>query len=91
MDLLLIARKVWRYKLVTLPIIALVILGAVMSSSVKEPLYEASSSLHPDQSAGPAHRRGHCPRPRPRPKNADNPYTRFADQSVVDRGAGHAP
>jgi hypothetical protein len=83
MDLLLIARKIFRHKLVTLPIIAMTLCGAVYVLVVKAPVYEASSSYvlinppappTPDQVArNPALGRVH----------ADNPYTRFTDQGVI--------
>jgi hypothetical protein len=83
MDLLLIARKIWRHKLVTLPVILLTLVGAGYAIAGKEPLYEATSSfllINPpaaptaDEIArNPALGKIH----------ADNPYTRFADQSVV--------
>ena len=83
MDLLLIARKIWRHKLVTIPVILLTLLGAAYAIAVKKPLYEATSSyllINPpaaptaDEIArNPALGNVHY----------DNPYTRFADQSVV--------
>jgi capsular polysaccharide biosynthesis protein len=83
MDLLLIARKIWRHKLVTLPVILLTMIGAAYAIVGKQPLYEATSSyllINPpaaptaDEIArNPALGKIH----------ADNPYTRFADQSVV--------
>jgi len=83
MDLLSIARKVWRYKLVTLPVLLLTVLGAIYVVAVKKPVYEADSSyvlLNPpapptaEQIARDRSLRG---------INADNPYTRFSDQTVV--------
>ena len=44
MDLFIIARKVWRYKLFTLPVIVLTIFAAAYVMAVKQPLYEATSS-----------------------------------------------
>jgi capsular polysaccharide biosynthesis protein len=83
MDLLLIVRKIWRHKLVTVPVILLTIVGAAYAVAVKKPLYEATSSyllINPpaaptaDEIArNPALGKIHF----------DNPYTRFADQSVV--------
>jgi hypothetical protein len=43
-DLLSIARKIWCYKLVTLPVVVLALCGAVYVVAVKQPVYEASSS-----------------------------------------------
>ena len=83
MDLLLIARTIWRYKLATLPVIVLTLCGVVYAVAVKDPVYEAKSSYvlinppappTPDEVAhDPALGR----------VNADNPYTRFTDPSVV--------
>ena len=83
MDLLLIARKIWRHKFLTIPVILLTLVGAAYTIAVKQPLYEATSSFL-------------LINPPPAPTNDDiardpslakvdpnNPYTRFADQSVV--------
>ena len=45
MDLLSIARKIWRYKLATLPVLLLILCGAIYVVALKEPVYEASSSF----------------------------------------------
>jgi hypothetical protein len=83
MDLLAIARKVWRYKLVTLPVVLLTLAAAAYVVAVKQPVYETSSLyilMSPptpptadDIARDPALGRVH----------ADNPYTRFSDPSVV--------
>ena len=83
MDLLLISRKIWRYRIVTLPVIALTLLGAVYVIAIKAPEYKVSSSYilinpplppTPDEIArNPALGR----------INPNNPYTRFSDQSVI--------
>ena len=83
MDLLLIVRKIWRHKLFTVPVILLTLVGAVYVVVVKEPLYEASSSYllispRPAPTAEEIARN-----PALAKVHADNPYTRFADQSVV--------
>ena len=82
MTLLLIGRKVWRYKLVTLPILALMFVGAVYVVAIKKPVYTTTASYilvnppappTPDQIARD-------------PKlgaGSNNPYTRFSDQSIV--------
>lgn len=82
MNLLLIASKIWRYKLVTLPILVTVLLAAVYTAAIKAPVYQTSSSYilvpppappTPDEIArDPKLGRG-----------SDNPYTRFSDQSLV--------
>lgn len=83
MNLLLIARKIWRYRLVTLPVIALTLLGLFYVMAVKAPEYKVSSSYilinpppppTPDEIArNPALGR----------INPNNPYTRFSDQTVI--------
>jgi hypothetical protein len=83
MDLLLIARKIWRHKLLTVPVILLTLAGAVYVVAVKEPLYEASTSYllispRPAPTAEEIARNPALAKVR-----ADNPYTRFTDQSVV--------
>ena len=83
MDLLLILQKIWRHRVFTLPVIVLTLAGAAYVVAVKKPLYEATSSyilINPppaptaeDIARDPALGR----------VNADNPYTRFPDESVV--------
>jgi hypothetical protein len=82
MNLWLILQKVWRYKLATAPIFALVLAGSFYVIAVKAPVYEASSTYilvsppappTPDEIAS-------------NPKlgvGTDNPYTRYSDQSIV--------
>ena len=83
MDLLLIVRKVWRYKLVTLPILALIVCGAVMVLAVKAPVYEASSTYILINPPAPPTAEDIARDPTLGRINSDNPYTRFPDQSVV--------
>jgi hypothetical protein len=83
MDLLMIARKIWRYKLVTLPVIALTLVGAVYSYFAKESVYEASASYVLINPPDPPSDQEIASRPELGRVNADNPYTRFSDQSVV--------
>jgi capsular polysaccharide biosynthesis protein len=83
MSLLLIATKVWKYKLVTFPIFACVLVGAFYVVAVTAPTYEASATYI-------------LVNPPPLPTDAqiardpalgrikdDNPYTRFSDQAVL--------
>jgi hypothetical protein len=83
MDLLMIARKIWRYRLVTLPVIALTLVGAVYSYFAKESVYEASASYVLINPPDPPSDQEIASRPELGRVNADNPYTRFSDQSVV--------
>jgi hypothetical protein len=83
MDLVAIVRKIWRHRLATVPVIVLTLCGAGYVLAVKEPLYEASSSyllVNPPSvpTAAEVERNPVLGQIR-----ADNPYTRFTDQSVV--------
>ena len=83
MSLLLIARKIWKYKLFTAPIMALVCVGSFYVFAVKAPTYEANSlyifvdppppPTDAEIAADPALGRVH----------ADNPYLRFSDQTIL--------
>jgi hypothetical protein len=83
MDLLMIARKIWRYRLVTLPVIVLTLVGGVYSYLAKESVYEASASYVLINPPDPPTDQEIARRPALGRINADNPYTRFTDQSVV--------
>jgi hypothetical protein len=82
-DLLQISRKFWRYRVVTLPVVALTLIGAFYVIVIKAPVYKVSSSyvlINPpppptadDITRDPALGR----------INPNNPYTRFSDQSVI--------
>jgi hypothetical protein len=83
MDLLSIGRKLWRYKLVTLPVVLLTICGVVYVVAVKEPVYEASSSYILINPPAPPTEEAIARNPSLAQINADNPYTRFGDDTVV--------
>ncbi len=83
MDLLAIARKIWRYKLITLPIVALTLLGAVYVVAVKKPVYEASSSYVLLNPPAPPTAEEVARNPELGRIDSNNPYTRFTDQAVV--------
>jgi len=83
MDLLLIARKVFRHKLITLPILALTLCGAVYVLAVKDPVYEASSSYVLINPPAPPTAEQVARNPALGRIRSDNPYTRFSDQGVV--------
>jgi hypothetical protein len=78
-----IGRKLWRYKLVTLPVVFLTIFGAVYVVAVREPVYEASSRYVLINPPAPPTAEDVARDPALGRINADNPYTRFSDQSVV--------
>jgi capsular polysaccharide biosynthesis protein len=83
MDLLSIVRKIWRYKLVTLPVLLLTLCGAIYVVAVKEPVYEASSSFILINPPAPPTAEDIARDPALGRINSDNPYTRFSDQSAV--------
>jgi hypothetical protein len=82
MTLLAIARKVWRYKLATLPVLAFVLLGTFYVVAVKKPAYEASST-YILVSPPPTPTEDQIARDPRLARGTDNPYTRYSDQSVV--------
>ena len=83
MDLLSIARKIWRYKLATLPVLLLTLCGAIYVVALKEPVYEASSSFVLINPPAPPTAEDIARDPALGRIDTDNPYTRFSDQSVV--------
>jgi hypothetical protein len=82
-DLLMIARKIWRYRLVTLPVLVLTLCGAGYAVAVKEPVYETSSSYILINPPAPPTAEEIARDPTLGRVNADNPYTRFPDQSII--------
>jgi hypothetical protein len=84
MSLLLITAKIWRYKLLTLPLIALVLVGAFYVVAVTAPTYEASATyILVNPPAPPTDAEIARDPSLGRIKGVDNPYTRFSDQSVL--------
>ena len=83
MDLLLIVRKIWRYRFVTLPVIALTLLGAFYVIAVKAPEYKVSSSYVLINPPPPPTADDIARNPALGRINPNNPYTRFSDQSVI--------
>jgi hypothetical protein len=83
MSLLSIARKVWRYKLATLPVLVFVAIGTAYVVAVKKPVYEASSSYILVNPPTPPTEGQIARNPELGRINSDNPYTRYSDQSVV--------
>ena len=83
MDLLSIARKIWRYKLLTLPVVLLTLCGVVYVVAIKKPVYEASSSYILINPPAPPSDEQIARDPALGRIHADNPYTRFSDQTVV--------
>jgi hypothetical protein len=83
MDLLAIARKIWLYRVVTLPVLILTLLGGLYVVVIKSPEYEASSSYVLIQPPPPPTQEDIAMDPSLGRINADNPFTRFTDQSAV--------
>lgn len=83
MSLLLIVRKVWRYKLATLPVLVFVLAGAFYVIAVKAPTYEAASTYILVNPPSPPTDSEIARDPALGRVDADNPYTRFSDQSVL--------
>jgi len=83
MDLLSIARKIWRYKLLTLPVVLLTLCGAVYVVAIKPQVYEASSSYILINPPAPPTQEQIARDPALGRIHADNPYTRFSDPTVV--------
>lgn len=83
MDLLSIARKIWRFKLVTLPVVLLTLCGAAYVVAIKDPVYEAKSSYILILPPAPPTEQDLARDPALGRINSDNPYARFSDQSVL--------
>ena len=83
MDLLLIVRKIWRYRLVTLPVVALTLFGVFYVVAVKAPQYKVSSSYVLINPPSPPTADDIARNPKLGRINPNNPYTRFSDQSVI--------
>jgi hypothetical protein len=80
--LLAIARKLWRYKLFTLPVLGFILVGTYYAVAVKQPVYETSSTfilVNPPAPPTPEE----IARDPKLGRGSDNPYTRYSDQSVV--------
>lgn len=83
MSLLAIARKVWRYKFATLPVVVFVLIGTAYVVAVRKPVYEASSTYILVNPPLPPTENDIARDPKLGRIGSDNPYTRFSDQSVV--------
>lgn len=83
MDLFLIAGKIWRYRLFTLPVMILTIAGAAYVVAVKKPMYQAAASYLLINPPSPPSDVEIAENPALAKVKADNPYTRFGDQSVI--------
>jgi capsular polysaccharide biosynthesis protein len=82
-DLVQISRKVWLHRFVALPVIALTLIAAFYVVAVKKPTYEVSSSYVLINPPDPPSADEIARHPQLRNIGANNPYTRFADQSAM--------
>lgn len=83
MSLLAIARKVWRYKLATLPVVGFVLVGMYYVVAVKQPVYEATGTSILINPPPPPTADEIARDPKLARVGTDNPYARYSDQSVV--------
>jgi hypothetical protein len=83
MSLLLIVRKIWKYKLLTVPLLALVLAGAFYVVAMTAPTYEASSTYILEYPPPPPTDAEIASDPALGRVNSDNPYLRFSDQTVL--------
>jgi capsular polysaccharide biosynthesis protein len=83
MSLLLIITRIWKYKLVTIPIIVLMLVGAYYVVAVTAPTYEASATYILVNPPPPPTEEEIARNPALGRINDDNPYLRFGDQSVL--------
>lgn len=83
MDLLVIGRKIWLYRVATVPIIVLTMLAAFYVVVIKEPEYEATSNYVLINPPPPPSQEDIAVDPALGRINTDNPFTRFSDQSAV--------
>lgn len=83
MDLLQISRKIWRHRIVTLPVVVLTLLGAFYVVAFKAPVYSASSSFVLINPPLPPTAQEIARNPALGRIDSNNPYTRFPDQSVI--------
>jgi hypothetical protein len=83
MDLIAIAKTLWRYKLVTLPIIILTFIGAVYLVALKTPVYQADSSyilVNPPNPPTPAQLERDPALGR---LNSNNPLVGYANLNII--------
>jgi capsular polysaccharide biosynthesis protein len=82
-DVLQIWRKLWRHRIVTLPVIALTVLTSFYVVAVKTPEYQASSSYVVLNPPPPPTPQDIARMPALKRISPDNPYARFSDPSVL--------
>lgn len=79
----MITRKIWRHRIVTLPVIVLTLLGALYVVAIKDSEYWATSSYVLINPPAPPTAEEIAADPSLGRINSDNPFTRFTDQAVV--------
>ena len=82
-DLLAVARRFWRYKLLTLPVVVLTLVAAAYVVAVQPPVYQAQASFVLINPPAPPTAEDIAREPRLGKIKTDNPYTRSGDQSVI--------
>ncbi len=83
MDLVSIARTVWRHKLATLPVLILTFIGIVYVLVLKPPVYQATSSYILISPPGPPTADQVAKDPALGRVSSNNPYVAFGDLNVV--------
>jgi hypothetical protein len=83
MSLLLIVRKLWKYRFFTLPIFALVIAGSVYVLAIKAPTYESDATYLLVNPPTPPTDGQIAANPALGRIDSDNPYLRFSNLTVV--------
>jgi hypothetical protein len=83
MDLLSISQTIWRHKLATLPIIALMFIGTFYVVKIKPPVYETTSSYILVNPPAPPSSDEIARHPALATVNANNPYVQYNDLSIV--------
>ena len=82
-DLLAVARRFWRYKLLTLPVVVLTLVAAAYVVAVQPPVYQAQASFVLLNPPPPPTAEDIARDPSLGKLETDNPYTRSGDQSVI--------
>lgn len=83
MDLVTIAAKLWRHRRLTIPVMVLTLIAAGYIVTVRKPVYQAEASFALLNPPAPPSADEIARDPELAKINADNPYTRFGDQTVI--------
>jgi hypothetical protein len=82
-DVMQIWRKLWSYRIVTVPVLALTLFAAFYVVAVKRPTYQASSSYVVLNPPPPPTPQDIARMPALKRISPDNPYARFSDPTVL--------